>query len=381
MPKPLARPLEAEESDTGATSSSSRRRVEKSSLLLDLTLDEIANVVADEIVAEAPKMTCSNPNCGAIHLDGTIVCDRCNTILADADWDPEDPLLTENNFHYYLRGENAVIDDLLQRGDPSVVLTADSMMIIAQPSAVALASNPVRVQEAAEHIAEMRISEATRRTETYDRYALYWSHKHFKEVTLDVIRQNDFDNAFRKAKKWCRNNMSDRNYKWHERNHSCWLTLRLEGDTEYLHQAVLRDQISDEPWKKHWDVQRKAERVARKLGSLEAIHAWYAAFLANTARARAEDTCSAAGKPDNGGWFMLAFLLLLAFACGAILGGLVMKFLYKNRDDDNPRLAAGGVVAARRDVGVQSQTTYTELRGNLNPRFHPLPDNSHGVFF
>ncbi len=36
------------------------------------------------------------------------------------------------------------------------------------------------------------------------------------------------------------------------------------------------------------------------------------------------------------------------------------------------------VVVDTRSVGTQSQTTYTSLRGNLTPRFLPLPEHSHG---
>jgi len=32
----------------------------------------------------------------------------------------------------------------------------------------------------------------------------------------------------------------------------------------------------------------------------------------------------------------------------------------------------------KRDVCTQSQTTYTALRGNVAPRFLPLPEHSHG---
>ena len=31
-----------------------------------------------------------------------------------------------------------------------------------------------------------------------------------------------------------------------------------------------------------------------------------------------------------------------------------------------------------RDVGSQSPTTFTALRGSANPRFQPLPDHAHG---
>ena len=175
------------------------------------------------------------------------------------------------------------------------------------------------------------------------------------------------------------------------------MLLRLEGDDEYLQQCVLRDQISAEPHKKHWDVQRKAISVARRLGRFDAIHAWYATLLANTMRARADDTCAPTGNgqmaiystavaqsiPIIGGmspWTLIMLISFILVVCGAILGAY-MFHKFCSRRVPAPEAPVIQVVPEKRTIGVQSQTTYTSLRGVTQPRFHPLPEDSHGAFF
>ena len=48
----------------------------------------------------------------------------------------------------------------------------------------------------------------------------------------------------------------------------------------------------------------------------------------------------------------------------------------------NPTTANEGVqaVALQSDRQVQSQTSYTSLRGSNNPRFQPVPDHTHGAW-
>ena len=157
--------------------------------------------------------------------------------------------------------------------------------------------------------------------------------------------------------------------------------MRLEGDEEYLQQCVLRDKISAEPHKKHWGVQEKAIAVARRLGKLETIHAWYATLLANTMRARAESdlqpySCPAAAAPKGNFDHLVLLILGIVFICGAILGALMFHFCCTKRNRAPPINAP----PEKRSVGVQSQTTYTSLRGVIQPRFHPLPEDSHGAF-
>ena len=344
----------------------------------------MASAIANEIVAERQFVTCPNPNCGEAHLDGTLICHRCNTIIEEVDWDPEDPLLTTNNFHYYLLGENPVIDELLQRGDPSVVLSADSTMIIAQPEAVAKASNPTNVQEAAETLAACRISEVTQRAQEYDPNERHWSHKWKCWVSLHDVRQQDYDNALRKAKKWCRDNYSPDEFWELERRRADWVSLRLEGDAEYLQQCVLRDQISNEPHKKNWDAQDKAIRIAKRLGEFDRIHAWCATVLASTMRARAEQSCPATARPDNNDdpWTFVIVLASFFFIMGMFAGALLYHVCSKRRRAmvaDAPQ-QAGNNAPEQRSNGVQSQTTYTYLRGVIQPRFLPLADESHGAF-
>jgi hypothetical protein len=155
------------------------------------------------------------------------------------------------------------------------------------------------------------------------------------------------------------------------------VTLRLEMDTEYLYQCVLRDQVSSYPWKKHWDVQEKAIKVARKLGQLDYIKLWYATMIANTVRARAEESCPATGNEAESTFW---YFTMAVFICGAILGCFTMYFIFKHFN--TPRAMQNEVsrTVQVRSIAVQSQTTYTELRGSPNPRFHPLPQDSHGVF-
>jgi hypothetical protein len=160
--------------------------------------------------------------------------------------------------------------------------------------------------------------------------------------------------------------------------------LRLEGDDEYLQQCVLRDKISSEPHKKNWDIQNKALDVARRLGKLEAINAWYVTFIANTMRARAEQSCPATTSHDNNDspWTFVIVLASFFFIMGMFAGALLYHICCKRRRAmvaDNPP-QAGNNAPEMRSIGVQSQTTYTYLRGVIQPRFLPLADESHGAF-
>jgi hypothetical protein len=391
MAKPLARPREEPAATATASSSSSTelppatskiRIASPESAGRPIDVDAAVSEIANEIVAERQWVQCPNPNCAEKFIDGTLICDRCNSIIEEVDWDPDDPLLTNNNFHYYLRGENAVIDELLLRGDPSVILSPDANMIIAQPAAVAKASNVVNVQAAAEVLAACRISEVTRQAEDYDPNQLVWSTKEWDWVDLRTIRQEDYNNALKKGKKWYRNNHSQQEYDRMERSRPDWVTLRLEGDDEYLQQCVLRDKISSEPHKKNWDIQNKALDVARRLGKLEAINAWCVTFLANAMRARAEESCSADAHKGNNDdpWTFVIVLASFFFIVGMLAGALLYHICSKRRraiiGADPPVREA----VQKRDVGVQSQTTYTSLRGVVQPRFHPLAEESHGAF-
>jgi hypothetical protein len=130
------------------------------------------------------------------------------------------------------------------------------------------------------------------------------------------------------------------------------------------------------------------------LGS-DRIHAWFATILANTMRARAEESCAPTGSgelalPNHAvgqmhtsptlssfPWHYLLIFCFILIACGAILGA----YLYHKCC--TRRAIAPGVPpeqVAKRTIGVQSPTTYTSLRGVTQPRFHPLPEDSHGVF-
>ena len=138
--------------------------------------DDKASEVAQQIFEERDleKIYCSNPNCGEIHIAGTLVCDKCNCVLDETpDWEADDPVLA-GQFHYNLPGENAVIDQLLETGDVSVTVH-ESGFIQAAPTAVAKASNVIRVQEAAQQIARHRVELVRNRRETSEQW--FWDYK------------------------------------------------------------------------------------------------------------------------------------------------------------------------------------------------------------
>jgi hypothetical protein len=140
----------------------------------------------------------------------------------------------------------------------------------------------------------------------------------------------------------------------------------MEQDSEYLAQMVLRDAISQSTGKHNPCIQAKALQVARRLGTLQAIYAY---FTARTQGARAEDVCSATAGVETVGDGTAWLLMLAIFCIGALFGCLVHKFCFTAHP---PR-------ARKRNVATQSQTTYTSLRGVEQPRFHPLPDQAHGA--
>ena len=72
---------------------------------------------------------------------------------------------------------------------------------------------------------------------------------------------------------------------------------------------------------------------------------------------------------EESSWIPLLLLLLCTFLLGC---GFTAYIMYRHQRDKP--------VPLKRSVCVQSQTTYTGIRGVMNPRFQPLLENSHGVF-
>ena len=128
----------------------------------------------------------------------------------------------------------------------------------------------------------------------------------------------------------------------------------------------------------------KALDVARRLGKLETINAWYVTFLANTMRARAEQSCPANARNEDSGdpWTFIIVLASFFLIIGMLAGALLYHICSKRRRAmiaEAPPPQANGT-PERRSIGVQSPTTYTYLRGVIQPRFLPLSDESHGAF-
>jgi hypothetical protein len=85
-----------------------------------------------------------------------------------------------------------------------------------------------------------------------------------------------------------------------------------------------------------------------------------------------EVRCSVEAEKANH-WMMVSATLAVAL-------GTVVVMMLRRMLTTTPTQAAPAPAAAvmKFSVGTQSQTTYTSLRGNLTPRFLPLPEHSHG---
>ena len=127
---------------------------------------------------------------------------------------------------------------------------------------------------------------------------------------------------------------------------------------------MLRDVTSERPEIHNPGIQGKAIQVAKAKGILGAIYTYYATLSRG---AEATDTCTIVDEPQDNCFYAWMFMLFI-FVMGMAFGWLLKTFL-------SPKEAK----ATQRSVATQSQTTYTELRGVANPRFHPLPDTSHGA--
>ena len=69
------------------------------------------------------------------------------------------------------------------------------------------------------------------------------------------------------------------------------------------------------------------------------------------------------------GWGWLIKWLLVAMMIGMLLMMILACLCYRRCHRKQ-----------KRTIATQSQITYTEVRGCLDPRFHPLADFQHGAF-
>ena len=127
---------------------------------------------------------------------------------------------------------------------------------------------------------------------------------------------------------------------------------------------VLRDTLSATPETLNPWIRETATKVAKQLGKFAAIMEFYNKGIRG---ARGEDVCMAE-MPESSSMTAWLFMLVV-FLLGVFVGWCLNKCLTGQKA---PILT--------RNVATQSQTTYTELRGCINPRFHPLPEVSHGGF-
>ena len=183
-----------------------------------------------------------------------------------------------------------------------------------------------------------------------------WSYKEKDYVNLDQIRKQDYDRQWRKAQ---------RMYPYAADP----FVERLEKDEVYLMQIVLRDAFSQAPDRQSPLVQKRAIQVAERLGVLAQIYAYYSQLVGangfEVAVKMGTEVAEMHTKFDSIPIFAVVLTLFLG-----IFTFMCFKWLF-----------TGQKVKTTRDIGVQSQTTYTAIRGSTNPRFHPLPDESHGAFF
>ena len=131
------------------------------------TPSDTASEIAQELVEELEEPTLKCPNCDQMHFEGTLVCYACNQILSDEapDWSADDPVLAGQS-HEYEPGANAVIDQLVNTGDPSVSVNAQGNYV-ATPEAAAKASNIVNLRAANLANARHRVAFVTDQRQTH----------------------------------------------------------------------------------------------------------------------------------------------------------------------------------------------------------------------
>jgi hypothetical protein len=324
------------------------------------TTSEIASELAAEETFEIEVVVCPNLLCGAHHLPGTMFCDRCQEPLDEEipQWTNDDPIIAGETQEFF-KGENAVIDQMVEAGHPSVDVVREGVYV-ANAYAIAKARNIIEVRAADEARARSRI-EFVDKIPVTDTHV--WSHKRWKWVPVREAQQEDYNKAQKAAIRWIERNLSqEQRLDRYGQQYRDPLYLRLLRDEEYLEQMVLRDEISQSPEKQHPDVKAKAVKAARQLGVLENILATY--IVARAPGVRGEDgTCPIIEA--NADMLFMVVVFLVGMMCGILVMWLKGKF--------------SKWLTPSRNVIIQSQTTYTSVRGNPNPRFLPLPHEAHGA--
>ena len=290
-------------------------------------------------------------NCGKPLMRGATSCEHCDYIIKDeTDWTADDPILI-GQYRTFRLGENQFIDDLVEDRDPQVELL-DDLTVRVHPEVLVRMTQAGAMINAINARLAYKEKRQLKRSDTYS-----WWH----QGQVDIATKQEQDR--RKVIGKCAKKLDSRgNPMYPGRNP---FVTRLEQDDEFLAQMCLRDQLSSTPELFHPEIQQTAIQVAQRLGRYAAILEMGRGMVRG---ARGEDSCPAETLGDNAESSFPAFVFtVVVFALGMLVGWILKWYTGRKAH------------VHHRNMAVQSQCTYTEVRGSLNPRFLPLPDNSHGA--
>jgi len=132
------------------------------------------------------KVSC--PQCSRMIVEGTVICEFCDYILESTErsgWSADDPLLKGQSMKFN-RGENSVADQMVEEGDPGVIVLYDGSLEV-QPIAFNRLTRP-----GARLTADMsRIRRASHTFEITERDL--WSYQRQERVSLEQKHQEDYN--------------------------------------------------------------------------------------------------------------------------------------------------------------------------------------------
>lgn len=312
-------------------------------MLIQKVLMKDESPVSEPAAEGLSSIRCTN--CNVLIVQGTRICPSCDFVYQaeGPDWTDDDPVLQGARLTFK-RGENPIVEQLIEEGDPgvTVVYDRDGETVQIAPSAINRMAQP----GAAFRADRFRIKRARVRTETTERSL--WSFSQQATVSLEQKHREDYNKQWVKVKRADCNSLEE-------------YMARPENE-EYLVQMVLRPHLSQNHELKSPRVHQAALRVAESLGILTAIQTWWATI----AGANAQDVLETEPNGHNHGWMLWCFLAL-AFFAGMMVASFINWMVRPKKKE-------------KRSIGVQSHTTYSALTNAERPRFRPLPDRMHGAY-